>query len=154
MAGVAAVAFGSVVALPLALLVARYDFPGRALIQTLSLLPLVIPPFVGAVAFQQILGGSGVVNLFLLDTFGAGIPFMEGLAGIVLVQTLHYFPCILVNPAATLQGADPASEEAAQMLAPTAGDCSAGSRCRWPCPASWRARCSRSSGSSTTSAPR
>ena len=115
-AGAAAVAFGSVIALPLAVLVARYDFPGRALIQTLCVLPLVIPPFVGAVAFQQILGRSGVVNLLLLDTIGTGIPFMEGLAGVVLVQTLHYFPYILVNTAAALQGIDPASEEAAQML--------------------------------------
>ena len=72
--GIAAVAFGSLIALPLAVLVARYDFPGRALIQTLAVLPLVIPPFVGAVAFQQILGRSGIVNLFLLDTMGFGIP--------------------------------------------------------------------------------
>lgn len=114
--GIAAVAFGSLIALPLALLVARYDFPGHALIQTLAVLPLVIPPFVGAVAFQQILGRSGVVNLFLLDTVGFGVPFMEGLTGVVLVQTLHYFPYILINTAAALQGVDPASEEAAQML--------------------------------------
>ncbi len=115
-AGLAAVALGSVVALPLALLVSRYDFPGRGLVQTLAVLPLVIPPFVGAVAFQQILGRSGTVNLFLLDTFGFAVPFMEGLWGVILVQTLHYFPFILVNTAAALQGIDPASEEAAQTL--------------------------------------
>jgi iron(III) transport system permease protein len=62
-AGAAAVLFGSLIALPLALLLARCDFPGRALVQTLAVLPLVIPPFVGAVAFQQVLGRSGVVNL-------------------------------------------------------------------------------------------
>ncbi|MBI4247225.1 MAG: iron ABC transporter permease [Candidatus Rokubacteria bacterium] len=116
LAGLAAIAGGSLIALPLALLVARCDFPGRGLIQTLSVLPLVIPPFVGAVAFQQILGRSGVVNLFLLDTFGVSVPFMEGLTGVVLVQTLHYFPFILVNTVSALQGIDPASEEAAQML--------------------------------------
>jgi iron(III) transport system permease protein len=115
-AGTAAVALGSVIALPLALLVARYDFPGRALVQTLAVLPLVIPPFVGAVAFQQILGRSGTVNLLLEDTLGVSIPFMEGLTGVVLVQTLHYFPYIVINTAAALQGVDPASEEAAQSL--------------------------------------
>ena len=115
-AGVAAVALGSVVALPLAFLVARCDFPGRALVETLAVLPLVIPPFVGAVAFQQILGRSGAVNLFLLDAVGVSVPFMEGLWGVVLVQTLHYFPFILVNTAAALEGIDPASEEAAQTL--------------------------------------
>ncbi|MBI3636043.1 MAG: iron ABC transporter permease, partial [Candidatus Rokubacteria bacterium] len=115
-AGVAAVGCGSVLALPLALLLARCDFAGRGVIQTLAVLPLVIPPFVGAVAFQQILGRSGVVNLFLLDTFGVTVPFMEGLRGVILVQTLHYFPFILVNTATALAGIDPASEEAAQML--------------------------------------
>lgn len=115
-AGLAAILFGSLVALPLALLVARYDFPGRALVQTLAVLPLVIPPFVGAVAFQQILGRSGTVNLLLLETFGVSVPFMEGLTGVILVQTLHYFPFILLNTASALQGIDPASEEAAQTL--------------------------------------
>ena len=115
-AGVAAVALGSLVALPLAVLLARYDFTGRGLVQTLAVLPLVIPPFVGAVAFQQILGRSGLVNLLLLDTLGVSIPFMEGLGGVVLVQTLHYFPFIVVNTATALQGIDPASEEAAQTL--------------------------------------
>ncbi len=115
-AGVAAVALGCVVALPLAVLVARYDFPGRGLIQILAVLPLVIPPFVGAVAFQQILGRSGMLNLFLLDTLGATLPIMDGLGGVILVQTLHYFPFILVNTASALQGIDPAAEEAAQIL--------------------------------------
>jgi iron(III) transport system permease protein len=116
LAGVVAVVLGSVVALPLAVLIARYDFPGRGLVQTLAVLPLVIPPFVGAVAFQQVLGRSGVVNLLLLDLFGTSIPFMDGLGGVVLVQTLHYFPFILLNTAAALAGIDPASEEAGQTL--------------------------------------
>lgn len=116
LAGAAAVALGSLIALPLAVLLARCDFPGRGLVQTLAVLPLVIPPFVGAVAFQQILGRSGVVNLLLLDTLGVSVPFMEGLWGVVLVQTLHYFPFILINTAAALQGLDPAAEEAAQVL--------------------------------------
>ena len=115
-AGAAAVLFGSLIALPLALLLARCDFPGRALVQTLAVLPLVIPPFVGAVAFQQVLGRSGVVNLALLDLAGVSVPFMDGLTGVVLVQTLHYFPFILINTAAALAGIDPAAEEAAQTL--------------------------------------
>jgi iron(III) transport system permease protein len=116
LAGVAAVVVGSAVALPLALLIARCDFPGRGLVQTLAVLPLVIPPFVGAVAFQQILGRSGTLNLFLLETFGTTVPLMEGLAGVVLVQSLHYFPFILLNTTAALDGIDPACEEAAQTL--------------------------------------
>ena len=116
LSGVLAVALGSVIAVPLALLTVRYRFPGRGVLTTLGLLPLVVPPFVGAVAFQQILGRSGMVNLFLLERFGMTVPFMEGLRGVVLVQTLHYFPFILLNTAAALATLDRSLEEAAQNL--------------------------------------
>ena len=114
--GVLAVVVGSVIAVPLALLTVRYRFPGRALVMGLGVLPLVIPPFVGAVAFQQILGRSGAVNLLLLEHAGFTIPFMEGLTGVVLVQSLHYFPFILLSTATALAGLDRSLEEAAQNL--------------------------------------
>jgi iron(III) transport system permease protein len=114
--GVLAVALGSLIAVPLALLTVRYSFPGRGLLTTLGLLPLVIPPFVGAVAFQQILGRSGTFNLFLLERFGVTVPFMEGLWGVIMVQTLHYFPFIWLNTAAALSALDRSLEEAAQNL--------------------------------------
>jgi len=116
LSGVLAVVLGSVVALPLALLTVRYDFPGRGLLGVLGVLPLVIPPFVGAVAFQQILGRNGMVNLLLREHFGFTIPFMEGLTGVIVVQTLHYFPFILLNTAAAMANLDRALEEAAQNL--------------------------------------
>jgi iron(III) transport system permease protein len=94
----------------------RYRFRGRALVGVLGVLPLVIPPFVGAVAFQQILGRTGAVNLLLLERWGFTVPFMEGLTGVVLVQSLHYFPFILLNTAAALGGLDRSLEEAAQTL--------------------------------------
>ena len=78
LAGVLAVAIGSVIAVPLALLTVRYRFPGRTLVTVLGVLPLVIPPFVGAVAFQQILGRSGAVNLLLLEHAGFTDPVHGG----------------------------------------------------------------------------
>ena len=114
--GVLAVALGSLIAVPLALLTVRYSFPGRSRLTTLGLLPLVIPPFVGAVAFQQVLGRNGTVNLFLLERYGVTVPFMEGLGGVVFVQTLHYFPFIWLNTAAALSALDRSLEEAAQTL--------------------------------------
>jgi iron(III) transport system permease protein len=116
LSGVLAVVGGTLIGVPLALLWVRYRFPGRSLLGVLGVLPLVIPPFVGAVAFQQILGRSGAVNLFLLERFGVAVPFMEGLTGVVLVQTLHYFPFILLNTAASLATLDRSLEEAAQNL--------------------------------------
>src|SRR5688500_8093755 len=55
-AGVLVVFFGSLIAVPLAYLRVRYDLKGKILVNTLATLPLVIPPSVGAVAVQLILG--------------------------------------------------------------------------------------------------
>lgn len=112
----AGVVLASLLAVPLALLAVRYVFPALALIRTLAVLPLVVPPFVGAVAFQQVLGRSGMVNLLLMPWLADPIPFMEGLAGVVLVQALHYYPLIYLNTAAALANVDPALEEAARNL--------------------------------------
>ena len=72
-AGVLVVFFGSLIAVPLAYLSVRYDFKGKILVNTLATLPLVIPPFVGAVALQLILGRSGAVNLLLMRWFDLSI---------------------------------------------------------------------------------
>src|SRR4029078_2041665 len=87
-----------------------------ALIQTLGFLPLIMPPFVGAVAMQLLFGRNGSVNLPLDDWLGLKIPFMEGLTGVIFVQSLHYFPFILINLSAALRNIDSAMEEAAQNL--------------------------------------
>ena len=115
-AGLMAVIFGSLISLPLAFFTVKYDFKGRTLIQTLGVLPLVMPPFVGAVALQLILGRSGMINLLFLKWFDTSIPFMEGLRGVIIVQTLHYFPFIFLNAAASLANVDPSLEEMAQNM--------------------------------------
>jgi iron(III) transport system permease protein len=114
--GFLVVVFSAAVSLPLAYLLARYEFRGKVLLQTAATLPLVIPPFVGAVALQLILGRSGMVNLLLMDWFDVTVPFMEGLTGVVLVQTLHFFPFILLNTVVSLSNVDPSLEEMAQNL--------------------------------------
>ena len=110
------VMFASLIAIPLAYFTVRYRFRGAAAIQTLGVLPLIMPPFVGAVAMQLILGRSGSVNLLLNDGFGFTIPFMDGLNGVIFVESLHYFPFILLNLVASLRNIDGAMEESAQNL--------------------------------------
>ena len=110
------VLFASLIAVPLAYLTARFAFRGALLIQTLGVLPLIMPPFVGAVAMQLIFGKNGSVNLLLSEYLGFTIPFMEGLTGVVFVESLHYFPVILLNLTAALANIDSAMEESAQNL--------------------------------------
>ena len=89
------VVWASIFALPLAYLTTRFEFRGALLVQTLGFLPLIMPPFVGAIAMQLLFGRNGTINLLLDDWFGFKIPFMEGLNGVILVQSVHYFPFIL-----------------------------------------------------------
>ena len=110
------VVVASLIAVPLATIIARFNFRGAALIHTLGVVPLVMPPFVGAVAMQLIYGRNGSINLLLNDWFGFRIPFMEGLNGVIFVEALHYFPFILLNLSASLSNIDSAMEESAQNL--------------------------------------
>jgi iron(III) transport system permease protein len=110
------VVLASIFALPLAYFTTRFNFGGAALIQTLGIIPLIMPPFVGAVAMLLLFGENGSVNLLLGDWFGINIPFMQGLNGVILVESIHYFPFILINLSAALNNIDRAMEESAQNL--------------------------------------
>lgn len=108
--------FAAFIAVPLAYFTVRFDFRGAILIQTLGVLPLIMPPFVGAVALQLIFGRSGSLNLLLNDGLGFTLPIMEGLNGVVFVEAIHYFPFILMNLTVALRNIDGAMEEAAMNL--------------------------------------
>ncbi|MDH5537216.1 MAG: iron ABC transporter permease [Betaproteobacteria bacterium] len=110
------VVFATLIAVPLAYFTVRFQFRGAILIQTLGILPLIMPPFVGAVAMQLIFGRSGSVNLLLNDWFGVTIPIMDGLNGVIFVEAIHYFPFILMNMIVSLNNIDSSMEESAQNL--------------------------------------
>ncbi len=110
------VMLASIFSLPLAYFTTRFEFRGTILIQTLGFLPLIMPPFVGAVAMQLLFGRNGTVNLLLEEWFGINIPFMEGLNGVIFVESIHYFPFILINLSAALINIDRSMEESAQNL--------------------------------------
>ena len=106
----------ALIAVPLAYFTVRFEFRGALLIQTLGVLPLIMPPFVGAVAMQLIFGRSGTVNLLLEQHLGFTVPIMDGLNGVIFVEALHYFPFILMNLTLALRNIDGAMEEAALNL--------------------------------------
>jgi iron(III) transport system permease protein len=110
------VVVASIIALPLAYFTSRFNFGGTVIIQTLGIVPLIMPPFVGAVAMQLLFGSNGSVNLLLDEYLGFTIPFMEGLNGVIFVQSIHYFPFILINLSAALANIDRSMEESALSL--------------------------------------
>ncbi len=114
--GIMAVVLASAFSMPLAYFTSRFEFKGAVIIQSLGIIPLIMPPFVGAVAMLMLFGRNGSVNLLLDEWFGFTIPFMEGLNGVIFVQSIHYFPFILINLSAALQNIDRSMEESAQNL--------------------------------------
>jgi iron(III) transport system permease protein len=104
-----------VVALPLAWIANQFDFRGKAAFSALALAPMILPPFVGAIGFQQIFGAYGMVNAL----FGLGARDWLGggqYTGVVLLQTLSLYPILYLNATAALANIDPAMEEAAANL--------------------------------------
>ncbi|MCI0364387.1 MAG: iron ABC transporter permease, partial [Phycisphaerales bacterium] len=110
------------IALPLAVVSAKFDFPGKGIFSALILAPMILPPFVGAIGLSHLLGRSGAINsllmkLGLIDP-GAGIDFLGGggFWAIVAIQALALYPILYLNATAALANLDPALEEAAENL--------------------------------------
>lgn len=116
--GLSAVFTTSVIGIAVAVLLIRYDFPGRNLFSYLTMLPLILPPLVGVLGFVFILGRAGTVNVVLMDWFGMQEPinFMYGMHGVLLVETVHLFPMITLSVLDALSKVDPTLEEAAQSV--------------------------------------
>jgi ABC-type sulfate transport system permease component len=81
--GVMAVLIASAFSMPLAYFTSRFEFKGTVIIQSLGIIPLIMPPFVGAVAMLMLFGRNGSINMLLEKWFGINIPFMEGLNGVI-----------------------------------------------------------------------
>jgi iron(III) transport system permease protein len=111
-----------VIGLPLALLVTRYEFPGKALMNSMVLLPMIVPPFVGAIGVRSMMGQAGAVNSLLikLGLMNAAHPvdWLGGgqMAGVIILNVLSRFPILYLNVCAALANLDPALEEAAANL--------------------------------------
>jgi iron(III) transport system permease protein len=109
-------------ALPLAFLSDRFIFPGKSVLSGLVLVPMILPPFVGAIGIKQILGQEGALNALLqtlglmsaehpIDWLGQGRFW-----GVVVMNALHLYPILYLNLVAALANLDPAMEEAAENL--------------------------------------
>lgn len=106
--------------MPLALVASRLTFRGKSLLTGLLLLPLILPPFVGAIGLRHLLGREGSVNALLLHLgwVSEGVDFIArgGFWAVVLLETLSLYPIVYLNLTAALANLDPALEEAAENL--------------------------------------
>ncbi|HEU4340814.1 MAG TPA: iron ABC transporter permease [Candidatus Binatia bacterium] len=117
--GLAVTLFTTLLSLPLAFLLVRYDFPGKGLLNGLILIPMVLPPFVGAIGMRQLLARFGSINLLLLEMGVIDQPIDwlgGGFWGVVILEVLHLYPIMYLNLAAALANVDPSLEEAGKNM--------------------------------------
>jgi iron(III) transport system permease protein len=96
--------------------VARTDIPGRSILRTAFVFPFLIPPFVGALAWRQLLGPVGYLSKVYQAFAGVdSVPWsIYGAGGIVLVMTMHSYPLVYITALGGLERMNPELEEAAQ----------------------------------------
>ena len=83
------------------------------LFKVVSMLPVVSPPFVLSLSMIMLFGRAGVITRFLLGIYDNNI---YGYWGIVIVQTLTFFPVCYMMLKGLLKNIDPSLEEAARDM--------------------------------------
>jgi len=105
--GVTATLIGLALAVPASLAIARRRFPGRGFVNTLLLMPLIVPGVVLGTA----------IYVFQIETeVATGLPLLGSTAGLIAAHVLIIIPWVARLVTASLAGFDPTIEEAAKNL--------------------------------------
>lgn len=115
--GILAGLFSTFLGLAFALLAQRGGLKNTRIFDALSVLPIITPPFVIALALVVLFGRTGIVTTFLDNWLN--IPrsrWIYGLPGVLIAQVLSQTPLSYMILRGALQGISPSLEEAAQTL--------------------------------------
>ncbi|MFA6934250.1 MAG: iron ABC transporter permease [Sphaerochaetaceae bacterium] len=107
------------IGVPMGYFVARVKMPGKNLILSLGILPIIMPSFVGAFTWVILLGRNGIVRTFLnwlLGPLGVEVPSIYGMFGMILCMTLTYYPFVFQLSYGAFASANPLLEEAAMLM--------------------------------------
>jgi len=109
-----AVAFSLPLAVAVAWLLARYDFPGKAIVDGIVHLPLVLPPVVVGYLLLLTFGVRGPVGGWLNEYLGVRLVFTA--AGASLATATMAFPLMVRAIRLSIEALDPGLDEAARTL--------------------------------------
>jgi iron(III) transport system permease protein len=97
--------------------IVRTSLPFKSFFKSLSLLPIITPPFVIGLAVILLLGLSGVVTQWVAGTFGiAPSRWIYGFEGVLLAQLLAFTPISFMVLIGVVEGVSASMEEASQTL--------------------------------------
>ena len=113
-ASLTATAVSLLLGVPLAWLLAKTAFPGRAVVRGVVTLPLVLPPVVGGAALLLALGRRGIIGEPLGEITGLLLPFSTW--GVVVATTFVAMPFMIITVEGALRNLDTRYEGAAATL--------------------------------------
>lgn len=99
----------------LALLLDRTDLRGRRVLRLFALTPLLVPPFVGAIAWIGIAGPTGPINKAWTDWFGGPLWIIYGGDGVIALLAIHSYPIAYMIVSAALRRIPTDLEQAARI---------------------------------------
>src|SRR5512139_1796454 len=106
------------VGLPLGVLLARTDLPLRRAFAVVFTIPLLIPPYITAVSWFDVLGRQGVLARAFSPTMAAASSaWLWGLPGCLLVLFSSFMPIVVLLTMVAARSVDPHLEEAARLVA-------------------------------------
>jgi iron(III) transport system permease protein len=117
--GILATVAATLIGTALAWMVARTDVPLKRVLRPLFLIPFLIPPFIFALAVQQLLGPIGYLNVFWRGAFGTMLFDVNSFAGIVIVLALGSYPFVYLTMLTAFERLPAEMEEAARISGAT-----------------------------------
>lgn len=100
----------------MAFAITRTAMPLRSFVRMLCIVPLAVPPFLGALAFKNLLGDSGIFTRLLEMVHMTSPVEAQSALAAGIVQTFLFFPFVLLTTSAALDRMDPSLGEAAEVL--------------------------------------
>ncbi|MFA6507726.1 MAG: ABC transporter permease subunit, partial [Treponemataceae bacterium] len=113
MMGILTAAVGSFVGFLFAFAIARTDIPFKKFFHLIAIIPIVSPPFIGALSIIMLFGNSGLITYSLLGLKNYPI---YGFQGLLFAQVITFFPVAYITLRGIIESISPTLEDAALDL--------------------------------------
>lgn len=100
-----------------AFIMARYEFRGKLIMRVIAYMPLLMTPFVNAYIIKKLFSFDGLFSYIINTVLGIPLRFnVEGMFGVILTQSMAFWPIVYLNIYSSMMLIDPSLEEQAENL--------------------------------------
>jgi iron(III) transport system permease protein len=111
--GILTASLGSLVGFIFAFTVTRTSIPFKKFFNLIAIIPIISPPFIGALAIIMLFGNNGFISSSILGLVNTQI---YGIRGLLFAQIVTFFPVAYINLKGVLESISPTLEDAAMDL--------------------------------------